>query len=225
VQYGRLLCAERRLWSDENWAAGLELHVEVFDRMDGLQMLSARGPLMLEGFEEDGWTELYLPPLPAVDVCGPSFSAASRDPEQRRFADIGAYFSQGHQSEYPCSLCVRVTVRDQRTGKGGLLWEEGKGTVRSFKDPTAFMEPRLVEGAKAVFSQWSSMVGGRGEGLECRTALYVCPEPNQEGVAEEDRLYHVAIGADNSEEDAFPLGFNMKSTDTAQVGALIRSLC
>jgi hypothetical protein len=45
VQYGRQLVAERSVWKGDDWSAGLELHVEVFDRMDGLQMMSARGPL------------------------------------------------------------------------------------------------------------------------------------------------------------------------------------
>jgi hypothetical protein len=225
VQYGRLLCAERRMWSGNDWAAGLELHVEVFDRMDGLQMLSARGHLKWKVYEAANQTVVALPRLPAVEVCGSSFSAASRDPVRRRFAGIGAYFSQGHRSRYPCSLCVRVTVRDQRTGKGGLLWEEGKGAVRNFRDPILFWEQRLVEGAKAVMSHESSMVGARTEGIECWTAFYVCPEPDQDGVAEEDRLYHVAMGEDNSEEDDHPFKFAIQSTDAAKIGAMIRSLC
>jgi hypothetical protein len=224
VQYGRQLLAERRVWSDANWSAGLELHVEVFDRMDGLQMLSARGPLTWNLQEANGWTVFSLPPSAAVDVRGPSFSAASRDPEQRRFANIGEYFEEGDESEYPCSLCVRVTVRDQRTGKGGLLWEEGKGTARTFEDPIPFWEERLPEGTKAVVSSSSSMVGA-GDGLKCNTNLYVCPEPNQEGVAEEDRLYHVAMGDDNSQRDAYPSQFIIDSTDIAQIGTMIRSLC
>jgi hypothetical protein len=225
VQYGRLLFAERRVWSANDWSAGLELHVEVFDRMDGLQMLSARGPLLWKVHEENGLTTFDLPPLPAVDARGSSFSAASRDPDQRRFANIWAYFSQGGDSEYPCSLCVRVTVRDQRTGKGGLLWEEGKGTVRRVQNPIPHWEHRLPEGAKAVLSHKSSMVGARGDGQLCRTIFYVCPEPDQEGVTEEDRLYHVAMGEDNSEGDEHPFRFGIRSTDTAKIGALIRSLC
>jgi hypothetical protein len=224
VQYGRVLLAERRLWNGNDWCAGLELHVEVFDRMDGLQMLSARGPLLMKVDEGNGWTGVSLPPLPAVEVCGSPFSAASRDPEQGRFANIGAYFSQGHRSEYPCSLCVRVTVRDQRTGKGGLLWEEGKGTERRFRDPIPYWEQRLPEGTKVVLSPKSSMVGARTEG-QCCTTFYVCPEPDQEGVAEEDRLYHVAMGGDNSAGSAHPFRFVIESTDRAKVGSLIRSLC
>jgi hypothetical protein len=193
--------------------------------MDGLQMLSARGPLQWEVVEGNVMTKLTLPMLPTVEVRGASFSAASRDPEQRRFADVGAYFRQGPRSEYPCSLCVRVTVRDQRTGKYGLLWDEGKETDRYFTDPTSFWEERLPEGAKAVCSPKSSMVGGRGEGLECWIDFYVCPETDQEYVPEEDRLYHVALGEDNSEGDDYPFGFVVMSTDAAKVGSVIRALC
>jgi hypothetical protein len=120
---------------------------------------------------------------------------------------------------------VRVTVRDQRTGKGGLLWEESKRTARVFEDPIPFWEERLVEGSKAVASHKSSMVGGRGEGQECSTAFYICSELDQEGVAEEDRLYHVAMGEDNIDGDSHPFGFVIRSTDTAKLGSMIRSLC
>jgi hypothetical protein len=167
---------------------------------------------------------MYLKANIDVEVRGASFSAASRDPEQRRFPDIGAYFEEGHMPEYACSLCVRVTMRDQRTGKGGLLWEEDKGTARTSKYPVDFWEERLPEGAKDVVSKMSTMVGARREGQECATVFFVCPEPDQEGVAEEDRLYRVAMKEDNSEGDAHPFTFVLKSTDTAKVGALIRSL-
>jgi hypothetical protein len=224
MQYGRQLVAERRVWSKRNWCAGLELHVEVFDRMDGLQMLSGRGALGC--FEdEEGDVRVYLEETLDVEVRGASFSAASRDPEQRRFANIGEYFSQGHRWEYPCSFCVRVTVRDKRTGKGGVLWEENKGATRIFEDPNPFFEERLPDGTKEVVSYMSTMVGARGEGFRCWTTFHVCPAPDQEGVAEEHRLYHVAIGEDNSEGDDHPFRFYIESTDTAKVGSMIRALC
>jgi hypothetical protein len=202
------------MWSDFNWTAGLELHVEVFDRMDGLQMLSARGPLVCDVFEEDV-TKLTLPPVPTVEVRGASFSASSRDPEQRRFADIDAYFDEGHRSEYPCSLCVRVTVRDQRTGRYGLLWEEGKET------PRVCTEHAL---GPVVVSETQIIVGGLGHGVQCWTRFAIRPEPNQEGVADEDRLYRVATG-ETIPEDGHHFGFKIYSTEIAQIGSMIRSLC
>jgi hypothetical protein len=223
VQYGRLLVAERRMWSEEDWWAGLELQVEVFDRMDGLQMMSARGALRAKVQGDGGSVIVYMVP-PASDMRGWSFSAASRDPEQQRFANIEAYFTQGHESRYPCSLCVRVTVRDRRTGKGGLLWEEGKSVVRTYHAPIPFWETRLPAGSKILSSNGSKMVLGRGDGLPCRTNLVVCPVPDQQGVAEKDRMYRLATRGCNSQRDRHPFNMIIPGTDTAQVGSIIRSI-
>jgi hypothetical protein len=224
VQYGRLLVAERRVWSEEDWTAGLELQVEVFDRMDGLQMLSARGALRAN--VQGNIASVILHMVPALDVCGSSFSAASRDPEQQRFADIEAYFTQGHESRYPCSLCVRVTVRDRRTGKAALLWEEGKGVVRRCPALLPFWETRLPAGSRMSTSNGSKMVLGRGNdhGLLCGTDLYVCPVPDQQGVAEKDRMYRVATIACYNQRDRHPFNFLVSDTDTAKIGSIIRSI-
>jgi hypothetical protein len=224
VQYGRVLVAERRVWSEHDWAAGLELHVEVFDRMDGLQMLSARGPLEYQFTEEMGIL-LHLPARPIVEVRGSSFSAASRDPEQRRFADIESYFSEGHRAEYPCSLCVRVTVRDVRTGKRGLLWEEGKGTARRPYNPAIHWAARLPEGTKSVVSSVKRMLGVElAGGWLCSTSFCVCPDPEQEGVAEVDRLYHVATSADDSERADSGCRIAVGCFDIAAVHLMIRAV-
>jgi hypothetical protein len=195
--------------------------------MDGLQMLSARGRLRCKSEWNVGAddVEVYLEAHPDVDVRGSSFSAASRDPEQRRFANIEAYFDEGHRPEYASSLCVRVTVRDQRTGRGGLLWEEGEEAERVCEDPKAYWEQRLPEGTKAVRSLKTMIVGAQSEGTEWGTTFYVCPEPDQDGVADEDRLYYVATGKDNSEGDDHPFRFIIESADDVKVGAMIRSLC
>jgi hypothetical protein len=209
------------VWSEQDWTAGLELQVEVFDRMDGLQMLSARGAIKARG--QENIVVLCMVP-PAMDVRGSSFSAASRDPEQQRFADIGAYLTQGHLSRYPCSLCVRVTVRDWRTGKRALLWEESKSVIRICGAPTPFWEPRLPAGSKMLGSTAHKMVSGRGDGLQCRTNLYVCPVPDQQGVAEKDRMYRLATGACNSQSDGNPFSFIVLGAETAKVGSVIRSI-
>jgi hypothetical protein len=221
VQYGRLLVAERRMWSGEDWSAGLELQVEVFDRMDGLQMLSARGALEAKVQGNVDSVVLCMVP-PGKEVRGWSFSAASRDPVQQRFADIEAYFTQGHESGYPCSLCVRVTVRDRRTGRGGLLWEEGKSMVRTCPALIPFWEQRLPAGSKVAVSNPNKMVWGGGDGLQCKTNLYVCPIPDQHGVAEKDRMYRVATRACNSQRDRHPFSFMVSGTDIAKVGSMIR---
>jgi hypothetical protein len=219
VQYGRLLVAERRVWSEQDWAAGLELQVEVFDRMDGLQMLSARGTLKAKVQGNSVYLCMLRPAVEAREGC---FSAASRDPVQQRFADIEAYFTQGHESGYPCSLCVRVTVRDRRTGRGGLLWEEGKSMVRTCPALIPFWEQRLPAGSKVAVSNPNKMVWGGGDGLQCKTNLYVCPIPDQHGVAEKDRMYRVATRACNSQRDRHPFSFMVSGTDIAKVGSMIR---
>jgi hypothetical protein len=215
VQYGRQLVLERRVWSEANWSAGLELHVEVLDRMDGLQMLSARGALQWEVDEDGESTTFTLPPLPTVEARGAAFSGASRDLEQRRFANIEAYFREGHRPEYPCSLCVRVTVRDQRTGRCGLLWEEGKETRRA--------SARHAWGTYVV-SYGKIMVGGRADGVRGWTTFAVLPEPNQEGVADEDRLYRLATGG-GIPADGHHFRFIVDGAGIAQIGSMIRSLC
>jgi hypothetical protein len=183
--------------------------------MDGLQMLSARGPLVCDVFEEEEVTKVMLPGVSTVEVRGESFSAASRDPEQWRFADIDAYFDEGHRSEYPCSLCLRVTVRDQRTGRYGVLWEEGKET------PRACTEDDL---GPIVVSETQTIVGGLGHGVQCWTRFAIRPEPNQEGVAEEDRLYRVATG-ELFPGDGHHFNFKIYSTEIGQIRSMIRSLC
>jgi hypothetical protein len=224
--YGQQLLMGKRLWSENDWAEGLELHVEVFDRMDGLQMLSAKGPLVCSP-DEDGDVQLYLPANPLVEVRCSSFSAASRDPEQQRFSDIQAYFNEGHSEEYPCSLCVRVTILDRRTRRGGVLWEEGKGTKRSFDVPIPHWEERLPQGAEpgVVCSKWARMVRAQGHDVQYFTNMYVIQEPDQEGVAVKDRLYRVAMAADNSQRDSHPFRLFALAMETHQVGAVIRSLC
>jgi hypothetical protein len=225
VQYGRLLVAERRVWSEEDWWAGLELQVEVFDRMDGLQMLSAKGALRAKVYGNGDSVILYMVPA-ILDARGSSFSAASRDPVQQRFADIEAYFTQGHFAEYPCSLCVRVTVRDRRTGKCGLLWEEGKSVVRTCGTPASSWKQRLPAGSKGCISTANTMVLGRGDnhGLQCKTSIFLCPVPKQQGVAEKDLMYRVATEACNSRRDRYPFGLMVSGTDTATVGSVIRSI-
>jgi hypothetical protein len=217
VRYGRLLVMERRIWSEDDWAAGLELQVEVFDRMDGLQMLSARVALEWRAYEEEDSVTLYLDVCNGVEVRGPPFSAGSRDPDQERFATIEDYFNEGHQSDYPCSLCVRVTVRDQRTGKVGLLWEDGKETGR--RCITA------EDGSILVASEASIMVEGRGDGLRCSTGFYICSEPDQEGVAEEDMLYRVAEMIYAPGVAGINTVVSIEGTSRAQIGSMIRSLC
>jgi hypothetical protein len=217
VRYGRMLVAEKRVWSEHNWAAGLEMHVEIFDCMDGLQLLSARGPLAFDTRGGKNVIALHLPGGSTVRVRGAPFSAASRDPIQKRFASLWDFFGTRAGLVCPSSLCVRVTVRDQRTGKAGLLWEEGWGTPRFCEHLIPSMQQRLPYGSFAVMSRRSSMVGGRQGGLQFSTCFYVCPEPNQPGVVEQNRQYQVATGADG---DHLPFGIRIESTPHLRGGPM-----
>jgi hypothetical protein len=126
VEYGRFLEGEKDpLTSQEqgdDWLEGLEGHVEVFDRMDGLQMLSMRGPVSFS----EAYPQIALEfrtEQPETQVKAAAFSAASRDP-LRRFSTMMDYLEKKHRDEYPCCLCIRVTLRDMRTGKMAVIWEE-----------------------------------------------------------------------------------------------------
>jgi hypothetical protein len=132
--YGRFLKGQRELanspQSDEEWVQGLEAHVEVFDRMDGLQMLSVRGPVSFNPADDEvgTWAMQISSESPSFREECAAFSVASRDP-QRRFPTIQEYLERGHGEEYPCCLCVRVTLRDMRTGSMALIWEDTEGYV------------------------------------------------------------------------------------------------
>lgn len=55
---------------------------------------------------------------------------SSPDPKTtRRFASMDDFFSRCHQPELPSSLCVRVTVTDDRTGEGRDACVERLGGV------------------------------------------------------------------------------------------------
>lgn len=218
VQYGRMLAQERRVWSEDDWAIDLVLHVEIFDRHHGLQMLSARGPLTCEVKVADNAVVVGFPDLGTPDVRASSFSQNSMHLEWVH-GGIWWYF-RGHSS-----LCVRVTVRDQQSGKEGLLWEERFDTVRDCEDPVPYWEARLPQGSQAVISRARRMVGGAGDGLECYTEFLVCPEPDQAGVAERNRQYRVATRGDGDYGDDYPFSLKFKGTDIARVRTVIRALC
>jgi hypothetical protein len=139
MAYGRFLEEQRGLVNipqidqddqdDREWLQGLEVHMEVFDRMDGLQMASMRGPVSFLYENEVGtWMMNMSSNSPNFRGECAAFSAASRDPD-RRFATIQDYRERGHEEEYLCCLCMRVTLRDMRTGRMAVVWEEEKGQI------------------------------------------------------------------------------------------------
>jgi hypothetical protein len=183
LEYGRFLEGQRQVFEEqgEEWLLGLEGHVEAFDRMDGLQMLSMRGPVVfseVEGFVTLGFT-------PQVRGTWAPFSVASRDP-LGRYARLADFVSDGNKAHYPSSLCIRVTLRDTRTGQMALVWEEDKTTdYGCFTEadsvcivghtesvPRSNLVGRMVHGARAYFK--ASPVAGQEQGSE-RQRLFHFP--------------------------------------------------
>jgi hypothetical protein len=190
VQYGRFLKGQKELayisHLDNEFLEGLEGHVEIFDRMDGLQMLSMRGPVSFSQQEEYLGMELSIEgPRPCSHVDGAAFSAASRDPVGRRFATIHDYFGEGGEEEYPCCLCIRVTLRDTRTGRMAVVWAQDN----------------LNLGKMSFYNNGFDCHTHGGRPQELPIGRLVCPwmayfgvthvEDQGEDVSEQDRLYRI----------------------------------
>jgi hypothetical protein len=186
VRYGRFLEGQRENleWEgrDEEWLEGVEGHVEVFDRMDGFQMLSMRGPVTVEDGGGESVEIVFRGGCPQMQQSSAAFSAASRDP-LGRFGSLRQYLERGYQEEYPCCLCIRVTLRDMRTGKMAVVWEvkEGRGNFYNYvrdderygltdarRCPTAI--GRLVGRTHADF--YMRPVAGQGEAVSMQDRLY-----------------------------------------------------
>jgi hypothetical protein len=188
VRYGRFLEGQRehlqREEREEEWVEDLEGHVEVFDRMDGFQMLSMRGPVT---FEDNGGQ--YVPMQfrvgsPQMQLTSAPFSAASRDP-LGRFGSLREYLQRGHEEEYPCCLCIRVTLRDMRTGKMALVWEVNNGRVHHLNSHNG-VDCYSVRGLQRHPNAIERLVG------QTCAYLYMRPVVGQgEGVSMQDRLYRV----------------------------------
>jgi hypothetical protein len=75
---------DQRAWVGVNWWWGLRFEVEVWDTLDETCLLSTEGDFCLS---YDPF-ELRVAGADRVEVVCPAFSAASRDPVERRFASI-----------------------------------------------------------------------------------------------------------------------------------------
>jgi hypothetical protein len=195
--YGRFLRGQRGLvnepQSTEEWVQGLEAHVEVFDRMDGLQVLSMRGPVSFNPADSDGgtWTMQISSESPNGREPCAAFSAASRDP-QRRFVTIQEYLERGYGEEYPCCLCMRVTLRDMRTGSMALIGEERNGEVEVIESFDS--EILCTFNGFGSRGQQQNLVGRLVD--QDRTSFLVERVPDQgEDVSEQDVLYRIAYGS------------------------------
>jgi hypothetical protein len=157
----------------------------MFDRMDGFQMLSMRGPVTFKEDEDERGVEMeFRGGSPQMQHSSAAFSAASRDP-LGRFGSLRQYMDIGHEEEYPCCLCIRVTLRDMRTGKMALVLEVNKGTayrcIDQGSDP-CFSFTGLQRCANAIGRLFSSNYA----------YFSMTPEVGQgEAVSMQDRLYRV----------------------------------
>jgi hypothetical protein len=188
VRYGRFLEGQReplqREERVEEWLEGVEAHVEVFDRMDGFQMLSMRGPVTLERRGREYLDIGLRDESPRMQHSSAAFSAASRDPFGR-FANLREYLERGHQEEYPCCLCIRMTLRDMRTGKMAVVLEVNKVTVRYMHDEGGDEQYGVTQEQRYLTAIGRLM--GRHHAY-----FYMRPLVGQEdAVSMQDRLYRV----------------------------------
>jgi hypothetical protein len=186
---------DRRAWVGREWGRGLRLQVEVWDMLDDVLPLSAEGRFGLSGHPH----ELRVEGADRVEVVGPTFSAASRDPVQRRFASIDDYFRRG-QDTVDAPFIIKVYVRDEWTGRQALLWDTGR-------------EPRFrtVAAELGADHPFRAFLPGGGLQVECADVLpiystslpgqalcapvgfFLQPEAGQEGLGEADKLWRVAM--------------------------------
>jgi hypothetical protein len=156
-----------RVYVGDMWWWFLNLQVEVGDMLDETSLLSAEGQMLVTPHPHD----LRFDHTHQVHMVNPAFSAASRDPVQRRFASIDDYFRRGPDTVEE-AIYVKVYVRDHRTGRQALLWSTyGQGELRcEAVAPDDPMRPHLPEGSRRVthadwmptYSRgWSFMCGPR----------------------------------------------------------------
>jgi hypothetical protein len=108
---------DQRTFVGATWWDNIRLQVEVWDGLDETCLLSAEGGMALTYPP----CELGLDGADRVELVCPAFSAASRDPVQRRFASIDDYFRRPEGTVQE-GIRIRVWVRDTLTGRQALLW-------------------------------------------------------------------------------------------------------
>jgi hypothetical protein len=215
-----------RAWVGWTWSITLALEVEVWDMLDETCLLATEGRM---GISAHPYV-LRLKGPERVEVVGPAFSAASRDPVQRRFASIDDYFRRGPDT-VKAPISVRVYVRDYRTGRQALLWDLACVGELQCEDvpPDDPFSDHLPEGSRRVTQPASLPIYSPtlpGKALRARVGFYVRLEAGQEGVAEEDKIWRMAGGDQDSYGDHdsfFSLRFDDNVND-AKLAFLIRGL-
>jgi hypothetical protein len=228
AEVGRCM-VERRVRFAEEWWEGLRLHVEVWDGRDGLRMLSTEGPLEVQASHEA--TYLETGGLDRRELVGPAFSAASRDPEHHRFADMEEYFCRVHEEGVPGVLCARAVLRDVRSGRTALLWESGKGMRWGViaMDPTDPVVPHLPPESFTVSlhpeKSRSVMFPACGDDpVQMWLDFIVRPEAGQEGLPAPDKLWRLAVEGDQGEEEEPFARLCVHNEDVDAVGRFVWSL-
>jgi hypothetical protein len=223
---------DQRAWVGFLWMDRLRLQVEVWNTLDETCLLSGEGEL---GMSYDP-LEIRIAAGDRWEVVCPAFSAASRDPVQRRFASIEDYFRR--PATAGGDIFVNVYVRDEYRGRQALLWSYHFDEDFQCEDlsPGDRMRPFLPEGSLHVrqadfLPLYSPALPGQA--LNARVGFYVRPEAGQEGVAEADKLWRLVAGDaghgengnddDDDRDSSFYLRFDEDVTE-AQLASLIRDL-
>jgi hypothetical protein len=200
--------------------------VEVWDTLDETCLLSAEGGMGLTYHPHT----LRLIGADRVEVVCPAFSAASRDPVQRRFASIGDYFRRP-EGTVQKAIAVRVYVRDENMGRQALLWGASNQMTLSCQDVPHEdgMRPHLPDGSRIVRQDAYLPVYSPalpGQALRARVGWYVRPEAGQEGVAEADKMWRMAGGEEDSYGDHTSFCYMQFDPDVteAQLASLMRGL-
>jgi hypothetical protein len=195
----------KRAWVGDTWAGALQLQVEVWDGLDDTCMLSAEGPMGVSGHPH----VLRLVSADRCEVVGPAFSAASRDPVQRRFASIDDYFRRRPDTD-DTAFVIKVYVRDEQRGRQALLWSSGDEAEFQCEDvhPLDPLRLHLPEGSRLVEQAHDLPIYSPalpGHAVHASVSFYLCPEAGQEGVAEADKLWRMAGGDEDNydEQDSF----------------------
>jgi hypothetical protein len=183
---------DQRAWVGDAWWYALRLQVEVWDTLDETCLLSTEGRM---GVTDHPYA-FRLAGTDRVEVVCPAFSAASKDPVQRRLASIDDYFRRPEGTVQE-SIMVRVYVRDEVRGRQAMLWNTFyRGGELQCEDvsPDHPVRPHLPEGSRRV-EQADDMylysTALPGEALRACVGLYVRPEAGQEGVAEADKVWRL----------------------------------
>jgi hypothetical protein len=169
VQYGR--CLFEHPIRQGPWHEGITLSFDLHDEQDGTRLFSSTGPIRFTGTTIPGITAMKLTGR-RRRVTTP-FSAAGRDPTGH-LASIEELFQEGDSPDYPVAFTIRVTARDERTGKMALLFSSAKRTKR-WVEPLG-EDMGVPQGTLLVNQGWARVtIPGTDLAMQMLTVFYVAP--------------------------------------------------